>query len=227
MNVQTHGLSIGLESMTPPRCPVGRRMHIPNRHQAIQSLDLRTIERFAWLNSRPESFAMPITKPLPIRVNRTNLMAMILAMLSAPAMAELAADPTSTCSALADEGLGAHYQEKGDQYRCQSRRKHLPFGDPVNHEARFLASGDQNQVHKVELTLRLYGHGGLQPTLKRLTGWSNQLARKLFDTPLAPEVETAIMATDHGTWPMGDASLSLQRNTATGGDGWRYTLVIE
>jgi len=141
----------------------------------------------------------------------------------------LSLDPLAACGALQEFRLdaGTYRPADGDRYECTSRKRRLPFGEPLQNEIRYSAHGTRERVERVELHLDMLGRRGVQPTLGRLLEYTEVLFQSLLGSPVSDEISDALLAGGYGEWDHAGATVRLLRNTATGNRGFRYSLVLE
>jgi len=122
-------------------------------------------------------------------------------------------DPTQACGLLSDARLraGKYRNAGGETYRCNSRRRALPFGGAVKHSIRFEAIGDAESVHQLRLTLAVNSTREQQPAHGRLRDYANTLMGHALQAPLPEHVEAAILSVAPGAWRLGDAELAVRR----------------
>ena len=146
-----------------------------------------------------------------------------------PASQGLSLDPSAACGALQEFHLdaGTYRPAGGDRYECISRKRRLPFGEPLQNEIRYSAHGTRERVERVELHLDMLGRRGVQPTLGRLLEYTEVLFQSLLGGAVGEDISAALLAGGYGEWDHAGASVRLLRNTATGTRGFRYSLIIE
>jgi len=154
-----------------------------------------------------------------------------LSSMHAPLQASqgLSIEPAAACTALRDFRLdaGAYRPADGGRYQCRSRRLRLPQGAPLRNEIRYVAYGGAERVERLELQLDLFGRREMQATLQRMLQYAESLANTLLDRALGQEITNTLLAAGSGEWDLDGGRVRLLRNTATGSQGFRYTLILD
>jgi len=182
------------------------------------------------LNRWPFLLGKPlILRFIDFRFAVLTLLGTLCIQLPLQADTRLSLEPEKACAALQDVRLNAgQYQlVSGDRYQCRSLKRRLPFGEPLQNEARYSAYGNADRVQRVELYVDVLGRREVQPTLRHMLKYCRSLVHSLLGQALDDKIATTVLAAGSGRWQIGAAQLTLRRNSATGDSGYRYTLTLE
>lgn len=137
-------------------------------------------------------------------------------------------DPSVACDLMATEGLRTlgGYRGSGDWYQCQSQRRSLISGEPLNNSIRFVARGNAQAVTQLVLELQVNAHAGAQRTHRQMVDYSQALVLNALDTEMPEEIKAAILSAVAGRWALADYDVSLER-IVLGAPGYQLRLSIQ
>jgi hypothetical protein len=132
--------------------------------------------------------------------------------------------PAHACGLMGELGLatvGGYRALSESTFRCGSRRKPIPWTDPVKSSLRYYAQGSEHEVTAMFLELRVGSIRGAQLAHRELLRACERLVSDSLRMDLPQEVGKAIMGGVDGSWRIGNERLTLNRRPA---DGFAYEL---
>ena len=143
-----------------------------------------------------------------------SILAVLFWLWSPTAGAAFQASPEAACAFLTEAGLrGRNYRRIGEGlYRCNSRRRNLPFGGSEVHAMRFQAQGDAQHVRQLRLTLYVNSKRQVQPAHRRMLENGQLLVQKALEVNMPTEVVRTLLDGATGTWNVAGAAVVLEKS---------------
>ena len=136
---------------------------------------------------------------------------------AATAGAGLSLPPDKACGLLADKGIpaaGGYRATMGSVHLCGSFQKVIPVSNGDFDTLQFSAQGTEAAVTQLELDLRLKSMGEVQSAFRYLLENVELLAERALGAKVPEEAQVAIRSGVTGKWPLGGATLTVERITA-------------
>lgn len=149
-----------------------------------------------------------------LRITARAMLAGALLVWTGLAVASADRDPGQVCAVLADRGLSTHgYAPRGDSGRlaCQSFRRDIHAGDPVQSSLRFSARGVKGRIDSLHIDLVVHSRKGAQRSHRILLSHIQMLFERVLREPVPPWLAAAVREGRAARGRLGDARIELSR----------------